>query len=126
MTDHEGAKYYSNYLLGRLAKCETFKEARESGRGITPDCDVYQGYAASSIPPKNYQYPLIGRKASQEVMRIKQLEVEENESLITSLKMLNEALVDANKLPTLNEYEVNHAIKAFEDASSLSGLQANK
>ena len=126
VTDHEGAKYYSNYLLGRLAKCETFKEARESGRGITPDCDVYQGYAASSIPPKNYQYPLIGRKASQEVMRIKQLEVEENESLITSLKMLNEALVDANKLPTLNEYEVNHAIKAFEDASSLSGLQANK
>ena len=55
ITDHQGAKDYSNYLLGRLAKCETFKEARESGRGITPDCDLYQGYAGQSIPPKNYQ-----------------------------------------------------------------------
>lgn len=125
ITDHQGAKDYTNYLLGRLAKCETFAEARESGRGITPDCDLYQGYSAQPIPPKNYQYPLIGRKVSQDVMRTKQLEVDENEGLITLLRTLNETLNSVNKLAQLNPYEVTQASKVFEDASTLPGLKTN-
>lgn len=125
ITDHRGARDYSNYLLGRLAKCETFKEARESGRGVTPDCDLYQGYAGQSIPPKNYQYPLIGRKVSQDVLRTKQLEIDENESLISLLRTLNDTLTSVNKLAQLNPYEVTQASKVFEDAATIPGLKEN-
>lgn len=125
ITDHQGARDYSNYLLGKMIKCESFKEARECGRGITPNCDGYRAFASFVIPEKNYQYPLIGRKVSKEVMQVKALEVKENEGLITVLKSLYESLNYVNNLDTINGNEVEAAKAVLEEAETLPGLHEN-
>lgn len=53
LTDHAGARDYSNFLLGKMTKCETFAEARESGHGITPKCEGYRNFASFFIPERN-------------------------------------------------------------------------
>ena len=58
-------------------------------------------------------------------MKAKQLEVDENEGLITLLRTLNDTLSGVNKLSQLNPYEVTQASKVFEEASTLPGLKTN-
>ena len=41
-TEDEGARVYTDYLLGRIRKCKTFEEARRSGSGLLSDCTGYR------------------------------------------------------------------------------------
>ena len=125
ITDHQGARDYSNFLLGKIFKCETFKEARESGSGITPKCDGYRNFASFVIPEKNYQYPLLGRRVSQEMISIRGEEFQNEEKEIIILTSFVNALSFASKLETLNKNEFDSAVIVLDDADNLSGLKAN-
>lgn len=124
ITDHQGARDYSNFLLGKMIKCETFKEARESGQGITPSCEGYRNFASFVIPEKNYQYPLLGRRVSQEMISLRNGEFQNEEKEIIILKTFIDCLSFASKLETLNTNEVDSALVVLEDASNLSGLKS--
>lgn len=123
ITDHEGARDYANFLLGKMTKCETFEEARESGHGLTPKCVGYRNFASFVIPERNYQYPLLGRRISQELISQRNEEVNREEGEITILKTLVDCLSFASKLEVLNTNEVDSALQVLDDASSLSGLR---
>lgn len=125
ITDHTGARDYTFFLLGRILKCETFAEARECGHGITPKAEGYRNFASFVLPEKSYQYPLLGRKVSSEVMRVKEEEVKQNESLIQVLRTLNDSLAEVNKLDALNNYEVENAKEILDEAGALPGLKEN-
>ena len=125
ITSHQGARDYSNFLLGKMIKCESFHEARETGRGITPKCEGYRNFASFVIPEKNYRYPLIGRKISDELKRAKKLEVEQNEKIINVLKTLNTALTLVNSLDILSSNEVETATMILENAATLDSLNEN-
>lgn len=59
-TDDNGAKAYTNYLLGRIKRCRTFKEARESGNGLLPDCTGYHNFSTWYLNPNRYAKKFIG------------------------------------------------------------------
>lgn len=125
ITDHQGAKDYTNFLLGKMIKCETFAEARESGHGITPKCEGYRNFASFFIPERNYQYPLLGRRVSQDLINVRGREFALEGEEITLLKEFVDALSFASKLEVLNKNEVESALVVLDEAENLSGLRKN-
>lgn len=62
ITDHEGARAYTNFLLGRIKKCDTFAEARESGNGLLANCTGYRNFASWYLNIKLAEVSFIGTK----------------------------------------------------------------
>lgn len=54
-TKDEAARAYSDYLLGRIKKCDSFEEARESGFGLLSDCTGYRSFSTWYLrKPQNF------------------------------------------------------------------------
>ncbi len=123
LTDHAGARDYSNFLLGKMTKCETFAEARESGHGITPKCEGYRNFASFFIPERNYQYPLLGRRVSQEMISVRGKEFQEEEEEIAILRSFVDTLSFASKLEAVNTNEADSAGLILDEAENLPGLK---
>lgn len=125
LTDHQGARDYTNFLLGNMTKCETFAEARESGHGITPKCEGYRNFTSFFIPERNYQYPLLGRRVSEEMISVRGEEFQREEAEIEILRSFVDSLSFASKLEVLNKNEVDSALVILDEAENLGGLKHN-
>ena len=125
ITDHEGAKAYSNFLLGKMNKCDTFEEARISGHGLTPSCIGYRNFSSFVLPTSHYQYPLIGRKISlkQKEERIKELKRKEN--LLHILEQFVDILGRISREEIMNKNETDLFIKHLDDFALLPSLKEN-
>ena len=119
LTDHEGARDYADFILGGIVKCNDFEEARESGHGITTDCVGYRNFSSFTIPERNYQYPLLGRKISQETLKVRSNEITAEQKVIDTLKGIVDQLGYATKLEAMNTNEVTAAIADLDEASNL-------
>ena len=125
ITDHKGARDYTNFLIGRLTKCETFQEARESGHGICPSCIGYRSFASFVIPDRLYRYPLIGRSVSREVrdQRMKELDLEAKS--IGALKELVDTLSEAKELDIMSQSEQMICLNQLDSSDLLASLKNN-
>ncbi len=121
-TDHEGARGYTNFLIGHLKKCRTVQEARESGNGITANCDLYRNFALSTLNPRFYTPAYIGRKVGQEQIDAKHLEVTNNQKLCEDYRQLYRIVGEANDLEVINAYEIQSSLAVLEKAGDVQGL----
>ncbi len=125
VTDHEGALNYTNFLLGKMIKCNNFQEARASGRGLTPNCEGYRNFASFVIPTNHYQYKLIGRKVSQEDKLERLRSIDDKIKAYKTLEQFVQVLASCAHEETLNNNEANTFALHLEDASMLDTLKAN-
>ncbi len=95
VTDDEGARAYTDYLLGRIKKCSSFEEARRSGSGLCSDCTGYRGYATWYLNKDNARISFLGTKVSNDTKAISANEYKEMNS---TYSLISEAL---NKLQSL-------------------------
>lgn len=72
-SENRYAKAYSNYVLGRVMRCEDVKDLENYSIAITAECMLYQGYVVHHLNPKHYQNPFIG----QDAYRIQLIHVKE-------------------------------------------------
>lgn len=125
ISDHEGARCYANFLLGRMIKCETFAEARASGRGLTPNCDGYRNFASFVLPENSYRYHLIGRKISDDEKKVRLKEIESRQQVLNVLNEFVTVLGSCAHEETMNNNEADSFAVHFEDAELLPQLKAN-
>lgn len=98
-TEHDGARAYTNYLLGNIKRCETFAEARASGSGLLPNCTGYRGFGSWYLNQKNAQVSFIGTRIDSSTM-------EEKRDQFSTLSKYAEIYVDINnRLQTISELE---------------------
>lgn len=124
-SDHEGAKCYANFLLGRMIKCETFSEARACGRGLTPNCDGYRNYSSFVLPENSYRYHLIGRKISESNRNERLKDLEKSQESLQLLKEFVNALGLCAHEETMNNNETDTFALHFEDAELLPQYKKN-
>ena len=125
VTTHQGARDYTNFLLGRIYKCDTFAEARESGRGLCPDCTGYRNFASFTLPESSYAYAVIGRKVSEESKKEREAILVEEAKIIEELRLLVDTLSFANRLEVMSSSEVESCSQILEEGSTLSFLKNN-
>lgn len=123
ITDHEGARAYTNFLIGRLHKSMSVNEARESGNGITKECDLYRNFALSKINPRLYQSSYIGRSLDERFIKEKNIELQNNLANLGSFRSLSSLITEANNLEILNSNEISIILEDILKTSGLEGLR---
>lgn len=115
VTSNKGARAYANFLLGKVKKCETFAEARESGNGLLVNCTGYRNFASFYLDERKGNVPFIGTKVSNES------EFSKNEDLnLYSRKLdlyndLNSYIKSISMLEVISTSEINTYISDIED-----------
>lgn len=107
MTDHHGARAYVDFLLGRLQKCNTIQEARNSGNGITPETDLYRNFTFGRINPRNYAQKFIGRQVEEGEVNAKKAELAAHCALLKTYKDLFSVLRYGNDIEIVNTNEIS-------------------
>jgi energy-coupling factor transporter ATP-binding protein EcfA2 len=117
ITNHEGARVYTDFLLGQVMKCETFSEARDSGNGLLPNCTGYRNYAAFYLNERKAEASFIGTKVSEETILAKK---DEFSALNRDLERYN----DLNSFfHNLAKLEVLSTSEAATFKSDIDGLK---
>ncbi len=122
-TDHEGARAYTNFLIGRLHKSEDVDEARESGNGITRECDLYRNFTLSRINPRLYQEIYIGRNLDERFLEDKARQMKAIMANLASYKKLNSLITEANNLEVISNGEIDHLLSSLTRGNELKGYQ---
>jgi len=122
-TDHVGARGYTNFLIGRLNKCKTVEQARESGNGITPEGDLYRNFTLGRMNPKLFYPAYIGRSIGVGQIDAKHLEIEKNAKLVSLYRELFKAISTANSMEIINTYEINSTLALVERSADIAGLK---
>lgn len=123
ITDHEGARCYTNFLIGRLMKCRNPQEARESMNGITPDCDIYRNFAMGKINPRLYTPSYIGRSVNEAQIALKRAELDRNNHLVAMLREVHKDISEAASLESINTNESNTTLALIEASRNVDGLK---
>lgn len=121
-TDHEGARAYTNFLLGNVRKCETFAEARESGNGLLPNCTGYRNFASLYLNERRAEISFIGTHSSSESALTKK---DEYSSLSKKLELyitLNNHLKNIASLEVLSTSETSTFIADINDMKRVDEL----
>lgn len=121
-TDHLGATAYANFLLGRLKKCATPDEARNSGNGITPETDLYRNFTFGRINPRLYERKFIGREVGEEDINIKKEEIATHREVISFYRALERLLANAFTFEILNTNEIQTISGQIKSLHELPGL----
>ena len=98
-------------------------EARESGNGITKECDLYRNFALSKINPRLYQSSYIGRSLDERFIKEKNIELQNNLANLGSFRSLSSLITEANNLEILNSNEISIILEDILKTSGLEGLR---
>ncbi len=122
VTDHLGAQAYVNFLVGRLQKCKTPQEARNSGNGITPECDIYRSFSMGRLNPRSYTPAFFGREVEIATVNAKKAEIAAFNQTLERYKTLYEVINEVNRFEIINSNEItntNNMIVALRDLAPL-------
>lgn len=123
ITDHEGARAYTNYLIGRLYKANSIEEARSTMNGITKNCDLYRNFSLQQINPRLYQESFIGRTLDNRFLVEKGKELKANVDNLNLYKKLQTLINKANELEVINSNEIANDFVLIERTTQIAGLK---
>lgn len=122
-TTHDGARAYTNFLVGRLYKAKDVNDARQSGNGITKECDLYRNFSLSKISPRLYAQSYIGSNVDARFFEDKERQVKANQSNLNIFRKLNEIVSKATSLEALSSGNIENIFMLISKVSTLEGLK---
>lgn len=125
ITEHDGARAYTNFLIGRLHKSSDPEEARRSGNGITKECDVYRNFATSRINPRLFQDSFIGRNVDNRFIDQKTKQLNQLSSNIEYIRRIKGTIDEVNRLEVFTLTEIENIFRLLSGISDLPGLRKN-
>ncbi len=127
-SDYSYAKYYINYRLNNLIKCEKVEDLPTHNQAVTPDCIIYQGYAVSELNRRNYQRLYIGSdahvvqlKQSYDLLDKQRIILKNHNEIISKYEDLLEYL-DLRSLSYIKD-RIDVKIETFSKINTLSELE---
>lgn len=119
LTDNKYARLFIDHLIGRLMKCDQVDSLREYERAITDSCMLYQSYVARQLNPERWKTPYIGRKAIEEQIRIKHLELKSLEYDFGICETSLEALKGTIGMEAMNANEAESMLQVIKNSGSI-------
>lgn len=123
LTDNEYAGLFVNHVMGRLMKCDDVDRLREHERAITDTCMLYQNFVARQLNPERWKYPYIGRKALEEQIKTKRMEIASLEDSIKEYGSKLGVLEHITVMETMNANEAENIMHVMEMSASIPNLE---
>lgn len=103
----EGVRIYTDYILGRIKKCYTFEEARNSGSGLLSDCTGYRGYATWYLNKANARTFFLGTSVSSSTKATSSEDYQQMNKRYSLYSDLLNRISDLLTLPIMSENELS-------------------
>lgn len=123
-TENRYARLFIDYVLGRLVKCDQVEELRKYERAITDSCMLYQNYVARQLNPVRWQYPYIGRRAIEEQIKAKRMEIGEWEKTREFCQKKVPVYQSIAEREFLNANEAANALQVMKKALVIPEMEA--
>ena len=120
ITSNKGARAYANFLLGKVKKCDTFNEARESGNGLLTNCTGYRNFASFYLDERKGNVPFIGTKVSEDSEFSKSEDLNAISKKLDLYNDLNSYLKSVSLLEVISSSEINTYVSDIESMSSIN------
>lgn len=125
VTEHPQARAYVDFLLGRVIKCDRVEDLRRYERAVTDQGVLYQGYVASSIHPKLWQYHLIGKRSIQQQIATLESELPALRERQASIARLSAQCAALRSIDVMSTNETADSIHTLRTAAVLPELKAS-
>lgn len=122
-TKDEGARVYTDYLLGRIKKCSTFDEARRSGSGLLSDCTGYRAYATWYLDKSKARVFFLGTQVSNNAKAVSSADYQEVNRKYSLLGEVLGKLKTLLTLETMSDTECQTYENDIKRASEIPSLQ---
>lgn len=122
LSAHKGATAYTNYLIGRVKKCANIEQARESGNGVTKECDLYRNFTLAKMNPRLYASSYIGTNIGARQIQEKKSEIVELNTVIIKFKEIYNLINSINSLEVINSNEISSILEDISSLTEISGL----
>ena len=123
LTNHEGARAYADFLLGRVHKAFDIEDARKSGNGITKECDLYRNFALTKMNPQLYRESYIGKNLGERFANENAASLKEKEALLEIYRQIEGIFAQSNQLQVYTTTEVDNMFFLLKDVGDIQGLQ---
>ena len=117
-TKHEGARAYTNYLLGNIYKCETFQEARECGSGLLPDCTGYRSYSTWYLNKRLADTEYIGTVLGENALENKKQEQNNAKDIVNCLKAMVDVIRGISLCQAMTNNECDIYVQVIDSMNS--------
>lgn len=117
------AKAYTDFILGRVKKCNDTSTIRNNKIAITPTCMLYQNFVLRLLDEKRWKYPYIGSSSHEIQLQIKTKELEELSPKINELANNIQILAKLNKIDPISEWVISDILSTIEKTKTLSNLK---
>lgn len=122
-TDHSGARAYTDFLLGRMKRCESFSEARMSGNGLLPNCTGYKNYASFYLNRRKADVSYIGTKLDQATILAKKNDFFKINKILEKYSDILNYFKNISSLEILNLSQANTFISDIDEESKADDLR---
>lgn len=122
-TQHAGARAYTDFLLGRIKKCETFEEAREAGTGLLSNCTGYRNFASWYLDKRLGEKHFIGTKIDVETQFSYKEDYTRMEKNVSYYSDLVNYLSSVIALKQFAYFEADNMARVFRELQKIEGLE---
>ena len=123
-SSREDAQAYADYLLGKITKCETFAQARDSGNGLLKDCTGYRNFGSWYLNKDRARYFYIGTKVDASTVSNSTNDLKETTTLSNLYNELLEKLNNLALLPVISEKELQSYQNVFSKSTDIDSMQS--
>lgn len=74
-TEDPDARLYTDYILGRVMKCDRAEDLNHYRTAITRDAMLYKNYVARRLNPARYRNPFIGRSSLKRLLELRRTQL---------------------------------------------------
>ncbi len=122
-TDHAGARAYTDFLLGRIKKCDTFEEAREAGFGLLANCTGYRNFSSWYLDKRKGDYTFLGTKIDEKTQFSYHQERNKLEKEVSILNDIAELIQNIVTNQVISDYEANSILEKIANFAKVEDLE---
>ncbi|MEZ0536645.1 ATP-binding protein [Caldicellulosiruptoraceae bacterium PP1] len=124
VTDNIYARYYINYILGRVIKCDKVEDLRKFEIAITDSCMLYQNYVARQLNPERWKSPYIGKKSIEEQINRKTIEKQELTVNKRNFEYIFDIVKNIWNFDVINKNEIEDIVTNLSNYDLIINLKA--
>jgi len=122
-TVYPAVRWYINFVLGRVHKCDNIKDLRRNKTSITDDGVLYQNFVVRAMDPNRWRNPAIGQAGTKLRLKMVGEQITQLQQEVSVYTEIISALQGTDKFMRISEYETEQVILSAKQYLDLPEME---